>query len=82
MVWYDRTEESLADLPIFLAHVLAYGSLGDVTVAERFVPAEEFRRVLQNAPAGLFTTDLWRSCMSDLECLYRPYAGAAFRMVH
>jgi hypothetical protein len=61
VVWYDRPEESLADLPTFLAHVMVYGSAGDVIVVERFVPAEEFRKVLENAPAGLFTTDLWRS---------------------
>ena len=40
---------------------MVYGSPADVAVVERFVPAEEFRRVLENAPAGLFTTDLWRS---------------------
>jgi hypothetical protein len=33
----------------------------DVALVERFVPAEEFRRVLENAPAGLFTIDLWQS---------------------
>ena len=60
VVWYDRPEETLADLPTFLAHVMVYGSPADVAVVERFVPAEEFRSVLENAPAGLFTTDLWR----------------------
>jgi hypothetical protein len=60
VVWYDRPEETLADLPTFLAHVMVYGSPADVAVVERFVPAEEFRRVLENAPAGIFTTDLWR----------------------
>ncbi|HEY1342405.1 MAG TPA: hypothetical protein VGF59_33095 [Bryobacteraceae bacterium] len=61
VVWYDRPEETLADLPMFLAHVMVYGSPADAAVVEQFVPAEEFRKVLENAPAGLFTTDLWRS---------------------
>lgn len=60
VVWYDRPEETLADLPNFLAHVMVYGSPADVAVVERFVPPEEFRSVLENAPAGIFTVDVWR----------------------
>ncbi len=60
VVWYDGPEETLADLPTFLAHVMVYGSSGDVAVVERFVPAEEFRKVLENAPAGVFSQDVWR----------------------
>ncbi|MBS1856799.1 MAG: hypothetical protein JST11_15630 [Acidobacteria bacterium] len=61
VVWFDSPENTLADLPTFLAHVMVYGTAADVTVVERFVPAEEFRGVLENAPAGLFTMDRWRS---------------------
>jgi hypothetical protein len=60
VVWYDRPEDALADLPAFLAHVMVYGSAADVETVERFVPAEEFRNVLQNAPAGVFTEESWR----------------------
>lgn len=60
VVWYDTPDETLADLPTFLAHVMVYGSPADVMVVERFVPPAEFRSVLENAPAGLFTTDQWR----------------------
>jgi hypothetical protein len=73
VVWYDILENTLADLPTFLAHVIVYGSPADVALVERFVPAEEFRRVLENAPAGSFT--------SDSECRYRLYRAAAFLMV-
>ncbi|MDE3165646.1 MAG: hypothetical protein KGN36_07570 [Acidobacteriota bacterium] len=61
VVWYNAPENTLADLPTFLAHLMVYGSAADVALVERFVPLEEFRRVLDNAPAGLFTMDLWRS---------------------
>ena len=61
VVWYDKPEETLTDLPNFLAHVMVYGSPADVAVVERFVPEEEFRKVLENAPAGLFSADRWRS---------------------
>ena len=57
VVWYDRPEEALADLPTFLAQVMVYGSARDVETVERFVPAEEFRQVLQSAPAGVFTEE-------------------------
>jgi hypothetical protein len=51
VVWYDKPEQTLADLNIFLSHVMVYGSSADVAIAEQYVPAEEFRRVLENAPA-------------------------------
>ena len=60
VVWYDRPEETLADLPNFLAQVMVYGSAADVEAVERYVPAEEFRKVLQHAPAGIFTEEAWR----------------------
>jgi len=60
VAWYDSPEATLADLPAFLAHVMIYGSAGDIEAVERFVPAEEFRQVLLHAPAGVFTEDVWR----------------------
>ena len=60
VVWYERPEEALADLLAFLAQAMVYGSPADLTVVERYVPAAEFRRVLENAPAGVFTEDAWR----------------------
>jgi hypothetical protein len=60
VVWYDNPEESLAGLPSFLAQLMVYGSAADVTVAEQYVPLEAFRKVLENAPAGVFTSERWR----------------------
>jgi hypothetical protein len=60
VVWYDSPEQTLADLPTFLTHVMVYGSAADITAVERYVPLEEFRKVLENAPAGVFTKDLWQ----------------------
>ena len=54
VVWFDDPDQTLADLPAFLAHVTIYGSAADVATVERYVPSEEFRRVLENAPAGRF----------------------------
>jgi hypothetical protein len=60
VVWYDSPEATLTDLPTFLAQLMVYGSPSDVATVERYVPPEEFRRVLEQAPAGVFTEELWR----------------------
>lgn len=59
VVWYDSPERTLADLPTFLTHLMVYGSPSDVAVVERYVPAEEFRQVLENASAGVYTQEAW-----------------------
>jgi hypothetical protein len=59
VVWYDKPEETLADLPTFLAHVMVYGSSIDLAMVERYVPMDEFRKVLEHAPAGVFTKGAW-----------------------
>ena len=56
----DQPEQTLANLETFLAHLMVYGSSLDVTVTSQYVPAEEFQRVLENAPAGLFTKEAWQ----------------------
>jgi hypothetical protein len=60
VVWYDKPERTLADLNTFLAHLMVYGTTADVAVVEQYIPADEFRKVLANAPAGVFTQDVWR----------------------
>jgi hypothetical protein len=60
VVWYDQPEQTLADLDTFLAHLMVYGAGTDVAVTRQYVPPEEFRRVLENAPAGLFTQESWQ----------------------
>jgi hypothetical protein len=59
VVWYDRPQQTLGDLKTFLTHLMVYGSEADVSVVERYVPEEEFRRVLETAPAGVFTPEAW-----------------------
>ena len=66
VVWYDEPEHALADLKTFLSHLMVYGSAADVAIMERYVPVEEFRKVLENAPAGVFTRDVWRKWHEQL----------------
>ena len=37
VVWYDSPEETLADLPDFLMHLMIYGSWTDALVVERYI---------------------------------------------
>jgi hypothetical protein len=60
VVWYDRPEETLGDVKTFLAHLMVYGSPADLRVVERYVSEEQFRKVLAEAPAGVFTEEAWK----------------------
>lgn len=59
VVWYDEPEETLRDPKTFLAHLMVYGSPEDVKAVERYIPGEEFRKVLEDAPAGVFSGEAW-----------------------
>ena len=60
VVWYDQPEQTLRNLRTFLTHLMVYGSQADVAVVERYVPENEFRRVLEDALTGVFTEDAWK----------------------
>ena len=72
----------MANLAAFLAHVMVYGSSADVAVTRRYVPAEEFRQVLENAPAGLFTKEVWQRWREQLGMPLQPCRGDDFAMAH
>ena len=59
VVWYDSPGDALADLPTFLPHLMVYGSSTDMKEVERYIPLEEFRRVLEIPPTGVFTKEVW-----------------------
>ena len=81
VVWYEKPEEALADLMTFLTHLMVYGSSADVSVAERYVPTEEFRRVLEHAPAGVFTREAWEKWHERFGIQCHLCHGASFQMV-
>jgi hypothetical protein len=60
VVWYDDPEQTLSDLPTFLAHLMVYGSPADLKIVAAYVPELQLRRVLEQAPAGVFTDEAWR----------------------
>ena len=78
VVWYDSPENALADPPTFLTQLMVYGSSRDVAVVERFVPLDEFRNVLERAPAGVFTSDAWRRWHERLGMAMAPLPRRRF----
>ncbi|MGD1069797.1 MAG: hypothetical protein ABSB15_06625 [Bryobacteraceae bacterium] len=78
VVWYERPEQTLQDLDTFLAHLMVYGSPADVAVTGQYVSAEEFRRVLKNAPAGLFTQEVWQKWHEQLGMPVQPLPRRRF----
>jgi hypothetical protein len=67
VVWYDAPEQTLQDLKTFLSHLMVFGSPADLAAVERYVPQDEFRKVLEDAPAGVFTTEAWALWHERLE---------------
>ena len=59
LFWWKTPAEALADPTRFLAQVMTYGSIEDLSVVERLFPESSFREVLSNPPAGVFDPRSW-----------------------
>jgi hypothetical protein len=59
VVWFKTPEEALAKPLHFLAHVMTYGTVGDLRALEGFVGHREFEEVLEHAPPGVFDARSW-----------------------
>jgi hypothetical protein len=81
VVWYDKPEETLADLMTFLSHLMVYGSPSDILLAERYVSADEFRKVLEDALLACLRRRFGRGGMRGSEYPRRLYHGVGFLMV-
>jgi hypothetical protein len=56
---FDLTDQMPRDRYIFLAHVMTYGTSGDVVIAKRHFSDDEFLDALKNAPIGVFDRYSW-----------------------
>jgi len=59
VVWFKEPEEALSDPVHFIAHVMTYGTIEDIRALQGVVGIDEFREVLENAPAGVFDARSW-----------------------
>jgi hypothetical protein len=59
VVWFKDPGDALADPVHFLAHVMTYGTVEDLSALQGLVGLDEFREVLDHAPPGIFDARSW-----------------------
>ena len=59
VIWFDEPERALADPVQFLAHVMVFGTVEDLTALRGVVSKNEYREVLEHAPPGVFDAPSW-----------------------
>ena len=59
VVWFMTPRKAIEDQELFLAHLMIYGDLTDVTIIRRHLSLEDFGRALDNAPPGVFDRRSW-----------------------
>lgn len=59
LFWWKSPAEALADPHRFLAQVMVYGTIEDLSVARRHFSEDSFRAVLADPPPGVFDPRSW-----------------------
>lgn len=59
VVWFKKPEDALKDTKLFLAHVMTYGTLSDITTTLEYFSESDFEAVLDDPPAGIFDRRSW-----------------------
>jgi len=59
LFWWKAPQEALADRHRFLAQVMVYGTAEDLVGVRRHFDDEDLRKVLADAPPGLFDPRSW-----------------------
>ena len=59
VVWLKEPLDALADPVHFLAHLMTYGTADDLLALRGIIGVNEYREVLQHAPAGVFDARSW-----------------------
>jgi hypothetical protein len=55
VVWFKKPEDALQDTKLFLAHVMTYGTLSDITTTLHYFSESDFESVLDDPPPGSLT---------------------------
>jgi hypothetical protein len=59
VIWFEEPERALADPVQFLAHVMVFGTVEDLKALRGIVGKDDYREVLEHAPAGVFDVRSW-----------------------
>lgn len=59
VIWFKKPEDALQDTRLFLAHVMTYGTLSDITTTLHYFSESDFEAVLADPPPGIFDRRSW-----------------------
>jgi hypothetical protein len=59
VVWFKAPDDALKDVKLFLAHVMTYGTLNDITTTLQHFSEDDFEDVLRDPPSGIFDRRSW-----------------------
>lgn len=59
VVWFKAPDDALKDLRLFLAHVMTYGTLSDISTTLKYFSETDFETTLDDPPPGVFDRRSW-----------------------
>jgi hypothetical protein len=59
VVWFKSPDDALTDVRLFLAHLMTYGTLTDITTTLKYFSEDDFKAVLDDPPPGIFDRRSW-----------------------
>lgn len=59
VVWFKKPEDALRHTRLFLAQVMTYGTLSDITTTLQYFSESDFEAVLDDPPPGVFDRRSW-----------------------
>jgi hypothetical protein len=59
VVWFKAPHDAVKDVKLFLAHVMTYGTLTDITTTLQYFSEKDFEAVLNDPPPGVFDRRSW-----------------------
>jgi hypothetical protein len=59
VVWFKAPDEALKDVKLFLAHVMTYGTLSDISTVLQDFSEGDFEATISDPPPGVFDHRSW-----------------------
>jgi hypothetical protein len=59
VVWFKVPDETLRDVKLFLAHVMTYGTLSDISAVLQDFSEDDFETTINDPPPGVFDRRSW-----------------------
>lgn len=59
VVWFMPPDDALRDVKLFLAHVMTYGTLSDISTTLQYFSEDDFEAALNDPLPGVFDRRSW-----------------------